>query len=43
LITLPLCPPPFAREGEIGYIREAKPLFDSPLVSPSKERGRSSF
>jgi len=28
-------------EGEVVILREASPLFDSPLVyTPSKERGR---
>ncbi len=31
-VTLPLYPPPLIREGEINYIREASPLFDSPSI-----------
>jgi len=32
LVTLPLSPPSLYKGGGIGYVREAKPLFDSPLV-----------
>jgi len=46
LVTYPLYPPPLIREGEIIYVREAPPLFDSPqnlrslrIFTPSKERG----
>jgi hypothetical protein len=35
----PFNPPPFQREGEIDYIREAKPLFDSPYIIPLKGGG----
>ena len=31
-VTLPLYPPPFDKGGGIIYIREAKPLFNSPVL-----------
>jgi len=36
----PFIPLPY-KGGGTGYVREAKPLFNSPFsISPSKERGR---
>jgi len=40
----PLIPLSFKGEGEISYVREASPLFNSPLVyTPSKGRGKDYF
>jgi len=39
LPTYPLYPPPLIREGGIGYVREAKPLFNSPYLLLQRRGG----
>jgi len=39
----PLCPPSPSKERGIGYVREAPPLFDSPLVFTLSKRRKKTL